>query len=82
MLAPGSTRQPDLYERTSWLSTEMLRLARAFTEATAKLEVARAAGSFSAFRSAFLDLQTFTNQSSQMIESLETAIANERRTAP
>ena len=78
MLAPDtSTRQPDLYERTQWLSTEFMRLARQFDEAATKLEAARAGRSFEGMRSAFLDIETFTDQAAQLSGSLQIAIANE-----
>lgn len=76
MRAPD-TVETDLYAKTVWLCAELTLLAGVFTEATTKLEAARAAGSFAGVRSAFLDLEKFTDQASQLTDSLQIAIENE-----
>lgn len=90
MLAPDTEtlRQPDLYERTGWLCSEMLVLAQKFSDFATKLETARAAQSFSGMRSVAIDidayLDTFRDQATQLTGSLNKAIENEtqRRVKP
>jgi uncharacterized protein YllA (UPF0747 family) len=67
-------RQPDVFERTLTLSTEILLLADAFHEAATKLEVARVAKSIEGMQIAFADIKKFVKQAGMLNEILQRAI--------
>jgi len=71
--------EPDLFGKTQFLSAELLALAKRFAEATSNLETARAERNFSGVRSAFIDLETITDQDAQLTGSLQVAIKNENQ---
>lgn len=72
-----STPEATLYEKTRWLSGEMLTLSRQFNEATVKLETSRVEASLPGMRSAYLDIQKIADQSAALTGSLLIALTNE-----
>ncbi len=71
--------EPDIFAKTNWLCAEILDLSRRFREATIKLDAARAAQSMEALRSAYIDINTISDQLAALHPSMEIALVNEQK---
>lgn len=74
-------RQPDVFERTVFMGSELLQLASNFAAATARFEAARVTRNFAGMRSAYLDIAKFTDQAALCEDSVQRTLDAEQQRA-
>lgn len=84
MNAPAPTteahlRQPDVFERLSFMGSELLQLASNFAAAAARFEAARVTRNFAGMHSAYLDIAKFTDQAALCADSVQRALDVEQK---
>lgn len=73
-----ATREADVFDKIFWISVEVRELAARMTKGAIRLEVARAQRNLPDLQSAYTELETIRDQTSQMLEGLRHAIEKEK----